>query len=134
MLQGSNLPAAVALSGQARPATPDSFDPGQLGRILGLVAAARNVTMAELLCRTRARAEAALARQMAMYLSHVVLGLTLTDIGRVFSRDRTTAAHACAVIEDRRDDPGFEFEMRCLEEAARPFDARTAASRRGWAK
>jgi hypothetical protein len=45
---------------------------------------------------TRGRAKVALARQVAMYLAHVVCGLTLTDTGRLFGRDRTTVAHAAA--------------------------------------
>ena len=47
-------------------------------------------------------------RQIAMYLSHVVLQISLTDIGIVFGRDRTTVGHACHVVEDRRDDPDFD--------------------------
>ena len=54
---------------------------------------------------TRGRAKVALARQVAMYLAHVGCGLSLTATGRLFERDRTTVAHACGVIEDRRDRP-----------------------------
>lgn len=64
---------------------------------------------------TRGRAEVALARQVAMYLSHVALGLSLTDVGRLFRRDRTTVAHACAVVEDRRDDAVFDRVLDLLE-------------------
>jgi Bacterial dnaA protein helix-turn-helix len=64
---------------------------------------------------TRGRARVALARQVAMYLAHVVCGLTLTDTGRLFGRDRTTVAHACCVIEDRRDDPLFDRALDLLE-------------------
>jgi len=63
---------------------------------------------------TRGRAKVALARQAAMYLAHVVCGLTLTDTGRLFGRDRTTVAHACGVIEDRRDDPLFDRALDLL--------------------
>lgn len=64
---------------------------------------------------TRGRAEVALARQVAMYLAHVACEMSLTDVGRMFSRDRTTVAHACAVIEDRRDDPMFDRAIELLE-------------------
>lgn len=64
---------------------------------------------------TRGRAEVALARQVAMYLAHVACGMSLTDVGRMFSRDRTTVAHACAVIEDRRDDKVFDRAIELLE-------------------
>jgi chromosomal replication initiation ATPase DnaA len=64
---------------------------------------------------TRGRAEIALARQVAMYLAHVTCGLSFTDTGRLFGRDRTTVAHACEVIEDKRDDPSFNHALDLLE-------------------
>jgi Bacterial dnaA protein helix-turn-helix len=64
---------------------------------------------------SRGRAKVALARQVAMYLAHVACGMTLSDTGRLFGRDRTTVAHACGVIEDRRDDPLFDRALDLLE-------------------
>jgi len=64
---------------------------------------------------SRCRAEAARARQLAMYLSHVVLGQSLTAVGVAFGRDRTTVSHACALIEDLRDDEDFDAEVTRLE-------------------
>jgi len=64
---------------------------------------------------TRGRAKVAQARQVAMYLAHVACGLSLTDTGRLFGRDRTTVAHACSVVEDRRDDPLFDRALDLLE-------------------
>jgi chromosomal replication initiation ATPase DnaA len=49
----------------------------------------------ELRRATRGRAKVALARQVAMYLAHVGCGLSLTETGRMFDRDRTTVAPAC---------------------------------------
>lgn len=55
--------------------------------------------------RSRGRAAPiSLARQFAMYLAHVAFRLSFTEVGELFSRDRTTVAHACGVIEDLRDD------------------------------
>jgi chromosomal replication initiation ATPase DnaA len=85
--------------------------------IEALVAAASGIALGELRARHRGRATTAFARQMAMYLAHVHLGLTLSQVGRSFGRDRTTVAHACACIEDRRDDPKFERVLACLEAA-----------------
>ena len=59
------------------------------------------------------------ARQLAMYLGHVGCGLTLTQAARLYGRDRTTAAHACTVIEDRRDDPAFDRVIELLERCVR---------------
>ena len=64
---------------------------------------------------TRGRANVALARQVAMYLAHVGCGMSLTETGRLFERDRTTVAHACGIIEDRRDDPLFDRALDLLE-------------------
>lgn len=73
------------------------------------------VSGSELRRATRGRAHVARARQVGMYLAHVACGLTLTDVGRVFERDRTTVAHACGVIEDGRDDPTFDHVLELLE-------------------
>ncbi len=73
------------------------------------------VEAAKLQAASRGRKGVALARQVGMYLAHVGLGCSLTQVGRVFGRDRTTVAHACAVIEDRRDEPGFDLALQCLE-------------------
>ena len=80
-----------------------------------LVAAALGIGLAELRAGSRGRATAALARQTAMYLAHVHFGISLSQVGRTFGRDRTTVAHACARVEDRRDDPKFERTLSCLE-------------------
>jgi chromosomal replication initiation ATPase DnaA len=68
---------------------------------------------------TRGPAPVALARQTAMYLAHVICGLSLTEVGRTFERDRTTVSHACALIEDRRDDQLFDQLLELLERVAR---------------
>jgi chromosomal replication initiation ATPase DnaA len=52
---------------------------------------------------------------MAMYLAHIMLGLSLTEVGDRFGRDRTTVAHACARVEDGRDDPVFDAAVTRLE-------------------
>ena len=66
---------------------------------------------------TRGRAHVARARQVGMYLAHVACGKSLTDVGRLFERDRTTVSHACSVIEDGRDDPTFDHVLELLERA-----------------
>lgn len=50
-----------------------------------------------------------------MYLSHVILGRSLAEIGSAFGRDRTTVSYACALIEDMRDDPVFDEEVSRFE-------------------
>lgn len=71
---------------------------------------------------TRGQARIALARQVAMYIAHVGSGMSLTEVGRLFDRDRTTVAHACAVVEVRRDDPAFDEAVVLLELIVRAVD------------
>jgi hypothetical protein len=49
-----------------------------------------------------------------MYLAHVV-PVCYSAIGRLFRRDRTTAAYACALVEERRDDPAIDRVLHTLE-------------------
>lgn len=89
------------------------------------VAAAFIIPIGELRAATRRSATIAFARQNAMYLAHVALGLNYTDVGRAFGRDRTTAAHACRIVEDRRTDPGFDARLASLEHLLRRSRGRT---------
>ncbi len=57
-------------------------------------------------------------RQIAMYVCHVALQMTMTTIGDGFGRDRSTVAHACAVVEDRRDDRDFDEFVGAIERVA----------------
>jgi hypothetical protein len=68
---------------------------------------------------TRGRARVALARQVAMYLAHVACGLSLTEVGELFERDRTTVAYACGVVERRRDEANFDGAIDLLESIVR---------------
>ena len=73
------------------------------------------VANTDLWAGTRGRPRVAFARQVAMYLAHVAGGLTMSEVGQLFRRDRTTVAHACAVVEDLRDDPTFDRSLELLE-------------------
>ncbi|WP_224701702.1 helix-turn-helix domain-containing protein [Devosia aquimaris] len=99
-----------------------SRDARSCSAVIALVAQEKNLPPHLLVHPSRCRRATARARQLAMYLSHVVMGHSLTEIARAFGRDRTTVSHACALIEDLRDDPGFDAEVsryeRRLEEAA----------------
>ena len=56
------------------------------------------------------------ARQVAMYLSHVGLGMSLARVASALDRDRSTVAHGCHKIEDLRDDPGVDEWLDELEQ------------------
>ena len=74
---------------------------------------------ADMMCATRGAAHAAFVRQAAMYLAHVAFEMSLSRVAYAFERDRSTVAHACRVIEDKRDDDDFDARIGALEEALR---------------
>jgi len=88
-----------------------------------IVAHLFEVPVEDLQSRTRRNASAALARQVAMYVCHVSLGLSFSDVGGLFARDRTTASHACKVIELRRDERDFDEFLKRIEEAVSALGA-----------
>ncbi|MBN9310529.1 MAG: chromosomal replication initiator DnaA [Devosia sp.] len=113
------------------------FDPARADsrgwRLLELVATARHLRAQDLLGPDRGRAEVALARQLAMYLMHTHYCRIYSAVGRFFGRDRTTVSHACAVIEDLREEPAFdqlvgEIEARLSSEAALEREAAHVAA------
>ena len=83
-----------------------------------VVARQYNVSRSDLLS-SRRTANVVRPRQVAMYLAHIGCGLTLTEVGRLFARDRTTVAHACGLIEDLRDAAPFDRTLELLEYAMR---------------
>lgn len=81
---------------------------------LGIAAKSCGVATAEIAANKRA-APVAFARQLAMYLCHVVADMSLRDVAASFQRDRTTVSHACHAIEDRRECPIFDRQIEHLE-------------------
>ena len=67
-----------------------------------------NVTLSEMVGPTRKR-EITIPRQVAIYLTREMTGMSLPQIGTVFGgRDHTTILHSCKVMENTvRDDPGM---------------------------
>jgi ATPase involved in DNA replication initiation len=87
----------------------------QCALVLHVVSRAYDISPYLILHPKRCMATTALARQLSMYLAHVLLGRQFKEVGRVFGRDRTTVSYACAKVEDMRDDPRFEDELADLE-------------------
>lgn len=105
----------MTLQNDVSPAAPASFP--FAGLCAGAAAAARRAPFEQIVSRRRCRARVAAARQLAVYLQHVALGASLSACGRLFARDRATVRHACARIEDARDDPRFDAAAARLEAA-----------------
>ena len=105
----------LAAPGRAAEPVAHSSELSPCAAAMALIAREKHVPVRLLMHPSRCRRTTVRARQLAMYLSHVVLGCTLAEIGDAFGRDRTTVSYACGVIEDLRDDPRFDAEVSALE-------------------
>ncbi len=86
---------------------------------VAMAAADAGMTVEALLAHKRSTAPVALARQLAMYLAHVGLGLPQAAVAAAFGRDRSTVAHACRRIEELRDAVAFDQKVGRLESCLR---------------
>ena len=118
---------------EARPLWPSDGPPSAktAQRLCDLVAIATAAAFAlpvgELRAATRRPPYVAFARQSAMYLAHVTFGLNYSAVGPAFGRDRTTAARACRLVEERRDDPAVDAVLGSLEGACGALRRRLSA-------
>lgn len=88
-----------------------------------VVSYALRVPLDEVLGKERGAAPIAFARQVAMYLAHTVFEMSINRVAMAFGRDRSTIAHACHRIEDRRDDAAFDSWIEDLEATMRAAPA-----------
>lgn len=86
--------------------------------MIDIAAALFNVSGRDLRRAGRSHAEIVRVRQIAMYVAHVALGLSMKDVGRGFGRDRTTVAYACHAVEDLRDDEDYDRLVATIEKVA----------------
>lgn len=102
------------------------------------------VTYDDVMLASRGGPTVARARQVAVYLAHVVFSIPQSDLAEAFGRERTTVVWTCHRVEDDRDDGEFEIVLnqmermlgavregfeRCAAEGGRPsFDAEMGAS------
>jgi len=82
---------------------------------MAVVSYATGVEYALIAAATRGAQPVAFARQLSMYLLHVVFELSLARVAAAFERDRSTVGHACHLIEDRREDRQFDAWIASLE-------------------
>ncbi|MBD8893533.1 chromosomal replication initiator DnaA [Labrenzia suaedae] len=81
----------------------------------GYAARAYCIMPEELYRNTRGKMHVCEARQLVMYIAHVVLELSRSEVARRYNRDRSTVAHACRTIEERREDPEFDRLVKSIE-------------------
>jgi hypothetical protein len=87
------------------------------------VGAALNVPAFCLFRPSRGIGSVAYARQVAMYVAHVELRVSMQRVGEAFGRNRTTVAHACRHIEELRDAPDLD---QLIAEAAATVESQIA--------
>lgn len=78
-----------------------------------------NVSGRELRSNSRCERPVARVRQIGMYVAHVTLALTMSEVGRAFGRDRSTVNHACHLIEDMREEQEFDRIIQTIENIVR---------------
>lgn len=84
--------------------------------VMAAVALEFGIPDVEVYSRTKGNSRSSFARQIAMYLVHIVYEINLSRVARTFSRDRSTAAYACKVVEDSREDDGMDQKIQRLED------------------
>lgn len=95
---------------------------------MAVVSYASGVDYAAIAGPSRGAQAVAAARQVSMYLMHVVFEVSLARVAAAFERDRSTVGHACHLIEDRREDRQFDAWISQLEGMLQEAPARSLRS------
>ncbi len=99
--------------------------------LLARVAKSRHVSKLAVLGGGRGSGEVVLARQLAMYLMHVLLGRQQIDVARLMGRSRSTVTYACHAIETLRDhDDLIDGDIARIEQQGWGAAGETAAELR----
>ncbi len=113
--QAARTPAPSRLREQPETAAPDPLAQARCRMVADVVEELTLMVGDRQQLRRDRRRMMTHVRQIAMYVSHVVLQVSLTDIGVAFGRDRSTVSYSCHVVEDRRDDADFDAFVTAIE-------------------
>ena len=91
-----------------------------------LICETLDVSEAELLAPTRLSTGVSRKRHIAFYLLNVEVGLSFSEVGRMFGRARASIRYGCARVEDARDDAAFDHKVAMLERLIRVLDLHMA--------
>lgn len=92
----------------AGPAGPQERVAVACDGVIDIAAALFGVPGRDLRSPSRSAVPVSRVRQIAMYVAHVTLRLSMREVGQGFGRDRTTVLHACHLVEDLREDEEFD--------------------------
>jgi len=116
LLQTSAPPPAWLTLPEAPPRIPASMPIRSVCRIVRQMVSELIMLLGDrIVLRRDRRRHACHVRQIAMYVCHVALRISMSDIGAALGRDRSTVSHACHVVEDRRDDAAFDDFVGAVE-------------------
>ena len=105
--------AVRVIEQQAGP--PVSLAREQAWLVQAAVAHVSGVALKDLCATTRRPPKAALARQIAMYLCHIVFKMSPAEVARIFGRDPSTVKYALGRIEEMREEPELDRTLDWLE-------------------
>jgi len=91
------------------------FDRNHAYLAASLAGYALDLTAEKILKPARGSKNMVQARQVAMYLTHVGLEMSLSRVANAFERDRSTVSHACHKIEEMREEEAFDVWLETLE-------------------
>jgi len=114
------------IEGAASATSPPALALGGVALAQAFVAHAFGVALEDMRTDTRGAPRAALARQVAMYLCHVVLRMGVSEVALAFQRRKSTACHALRHVEDLRDDAELDRTLYFLEASLRSATGRAA--------
>lgn len=98
--------------------------------VTAIIAYALGLSPASITETHRGTPQISAARQLAMYLTYTAFEMSLARCAYAFGRDRSTVAHACHMIETRRDDKAFDEWVDGLAENLRALAAQGPSQKR----
>ena len=109
------MKSAAAQVEEQPAASPLSLERVQAWLVQAAVAHITGVALKDLCATTRRPPKVAFARQIAMYLSHIVFKISPAEVARIFGRDPSTVTYALGRIEELREEPDLDRMLDWLE-------------------
>jgi chromosomal replication initiation ATPase DnaA len=101
-------------SPRRRQINPRLLENPEVLKLTARVAASYRVPVSAVIGRARGKQVVA-ARQVSIYLSHVLLSRPMDEIAKMFDRHHSTVSYACHRVEDLRDEPRFDARLARIE-------------------
>jgi chromosomal replication initiation ATPase DnaA len=109
------MKSAAAQVEEQPAASPLSLEREQAWLVQAAVAHITGVALKDLCATTRRPPKVAFARQIAMYLSHIVFKISPAEVARIFGRDPSTVTYALGRIKELREEPDLDRMLDWLE-------------------